>query len=204
MKKLIAIILASAFFMACGGGSGGGTGSAPAAAAPKLDVKVAGKSSTLEVKFGMVNPSEIYFTAPDKPEVKTFLHSIYLANFEMDTSGVEWMNKPLTAPDQMLVQIELTGENGTNLRSPFKVGTYTAQANKTNGVRTVIIRTFADGKQIDTKFDSLMSIGGGKKAEGEVKITNITADTVSGEVDLTEGDKSIKGSFTAKLPAAKK
>ena len=72
------------------------------------------------------------------------------------------------------------------------------------GVRTVIIKTFADGKQTDTRFDSLMSIGGGKKAEGEVKITNVTADTVSGEVDLTEGDKSIKGTFTAKLPAAKK
>ena len=49
-----------------------------------------------------------------------------------------------------------------------------------------------------------MTIGGGKKAEGEVKITSVTADTVSGEVDLTEGDKSIKGNFTAKMPPANK
>ena len=68
----------------------------------------------------------------------------------------------------------------------------------------MIIKTFAHGKQNDTRFDSLMSFGGGKKAEGEVKITAVTADTVSREVNLTEGDKSIKGNFTAKIPAAKK
>lgn len=202
MKTLFLIIGLSLFLTACGG-SGNGTGSAPAVAAPKLDVKVGGKSSTLDVKSGAVDPSEMVFTAPGKPNVKTFIHKIYLANFEMDTSGVAWMNNPLTAPEQMRVEIDLTGDDGTDKNTPFKVGTYTAQTKETNGVRTVIIRTFADGKQTDTRFDSLMSIGGGKKAEGKVKITNVTADTVSGEVDLTEGDKSIKGTFTAKLPAAK-
>lgn len=201
MKTLYLIVGLSLFLTACGA-AGNGTG--VATTAPKLDVKVGGKSSTLDVKSSVVDQSEVTATAPGKPNVKTFLHKIYLANFEMDTSGVAWMNKPLTAPEQMRVQIELTGEDGTDMKSPFKVGTYTAQADKTNGVRTVIIRTFADGKQTDTRFDSLMSIGGSKKAEGEVKITSVTADTVSGEVNLTEGDKSIKGNFTAKLPAAKK
>ncbi len=40
-----------------------------------------------------------------------------------------------------------------------------------------------------------------KKATGDVKIT---AESVSGEINVTDGDKSIKGMFTAKLPAAKK
>lgn len=197
MKTLFLIIGLSLFLTACGAAG-------IALTAPKLDVKVGGKSSTMDVKSGMVDPSEMVFTAPGKPNVKTFLHKIYLANFEMDTNGVAWMNKPLTAPEQMRVEIDLTGEDGTDKNTPFKVGTYTAQAKDTNGVRTVIIKTFADGKQTDTEFDSLMSIGGGKKAEGEVKITNVTADTVSGEVDLTEDDKTIKGNFTAKLPTAKK
>ena len=95
------------------------------------------------------------------------------------------------------------GEDGTGKDSPFKVGTYAAQADKTSGVRVVNIRTFADGKQTDASFDTLMG-SKDKKAAGEVKITSVTADTVNGEVDLTEGDKSIKGTFTAKLPAAKK
>jgi len=200
MKTLYLIVGLSFFLTACGAA---GTNPGVGTSAAKLDIKVGGKSSTLDVKSGMVYPSEMSFTAPGKPNVKTFLHKIYLANFEMDTSGVAWMNKPLTAPEQMRVQIELTGEDGTDMKSPFKVGTHSAQADKTNGVRTVIIRTFADGKQTDTSFDTLMSFGN-NNAAGEVKITSVTAEAVSGEVNLTEGDKSIKGTFTAKLPAAKK
>ena len=203
MKKLLLIALLSVFLTACGS-AGTGTTGVTTTAPPKLDVKVGGKSSTLEVKSGAVYPSEMVFTAPGKPNVKTFIHKIYLANFEMDTNGAAWMNKPLTAPEQIRVEIDLTGEDGTDIKSPFKVGTYTAQADKTNGVRFVEIRTFEGGKETKTSFDNLMTIGGGKKAEGEVKITNVTADTVSGEVDLTEGDKSIKGNFTAKMPSANK
>lgn len=201
MKTLYLIVCLSLFLTACGtaGTSTGVTTSAP----PKLDVKVGGKSSTLEVKSGVVDLSEMIATAPGKPDVKTFLHKIYLANFEMDTSGGSgWMNKPLTAPEQMRVEIDLLGEDGTNKTSPFKVGTYAAQADKTSGVRTVIILTFEGGKQTDARFKSLMG-SGDKKAAGEVKITSVTADTVSGEVDLTEGDTSIKGNFTAKIPAGK-
>ncbi len=205
MKKLLLIALLSALLTACGSTGTGTDAGVTTTAPPKLDIKVGGKNSTLDVKSGAVYPSEMVATAPGKPDVKTFLHKIYLANFEIDTSGGSgWVNKPLTAPDQMRVEIDLLGENGTNKDSPFKVGTYTAQADKTNGVRFVEIRTFEGEKETKTSFDNLMSIGGGKKTEGEVKITNVTADTVSGEVNLTEGDKSIKGSFTAKLPAAKK
>lgn len=196
MKKLLFIALLITVLTACGA-AGIGT------SAPKLDVKIGGKDSALNVKSGFVNQSEMVATAPGKPDVKTFLHKIYIANFEMDTNGPGWMNKPLTAPDQMRVELQLMGEDGTGKDSPFKVGTYAAQADKTSGVRVVNIRTFADGKQTDTSFDTLMG-SKDKKAAGEVKITSVTADTVSGEVDLTEGDKSIKGTFTAKLPAAKK
>jgi len=196
MKKLLIVILASLCLTACGAA---GTGTGTSASAPKLDVKVGGKDSTLNVKSGAVNYSGMAFTAPGKPTVKTSVHYIYLANFEMDTTGPAWMRKPLTAPDQMRIDIALTGEDGTNEKSPFKVGTYSAQAANANGVRTAIIHTFADGKQTETRFDSLMSLGG-KGANGEVKITSVTADTVSGEVNLTEGDRSIKGTFTANLP----
>ena len=48
---------------------------------------------------------------------------------------------------------------------------------------------FADGKQTKTSFDTLMG-SRDKKA--------------TGEVGLTEGDKTIKGNFAAKLSAAKK
>lgn len=202
MKTLYLIFCLSLFLTACGA-SGTGTGAA-ATAAPQLAVKVGGKDSTLDVKSGAVYPSEMIFTAPGKPNVKTFTHTIYLANFEMDTSGGSgWVNKPLTAPEQMRVEIQLTGEDGSGKDSPFKVGTYAAQADKTGGVRVANIRTFEGGKQTDARFNSLMGYAD-KKAGGEVKITAVAADTVSGEVNLSEGDKSIKGNFTAKLPAANK
>jgi hypothetical protein len=193
MKQLLTLALVALFLCACG---------AAGAGEPKLDVKVGGKDSTLNVKSGAVYPSEMVFTAPGKPDVKTSAHTIYLTNYEMDTTGPGWMNKPLTAPEQIRVGIQLTGEGGTAKDSPFKVGTYSAQADKVNGVRFVKVSAFADGKQTDTTFNSLMGLGD-QKASGEVKISSVTADAVSGEVNLTEGDKSIKGAFTAKLPQKK-
>ncbi len=60
-----------------------------------------------------------------------------------------------------------------------------------------MITTFADGKEKTDNFDTMSSMS---KADGEVKITAVTADSVSGEINVTEGDKTIKGTFTAKLP----
>ena len=66
-----------------------------------------------------------------------------------------------------------------------------------NKVSTVIITTFVDGKEKSDSFDTMSSMS---KAEGEVKITAVSADSVSGEINVSEGDKTIKGTFTAKLP----
>ena len=34
---------------------------------------------------------------------------------------------------------------------------------------------------------------------GDVKVTSASADEISGDIDVTSGDTSIKGSFTAKI-----
>jgi hypothetical protein len=165
MKKLLILILASLALAGCGAAG-------LATSASKLDVKAGGKDSTWNIKSGAVYYSAMAFTAPDKPAVKTSIHTIYLANFEMDTTGPAWMNKPLTAPDQMRVDFSLTGEDGTNEKSPLKVGTYSAQGDKVNGVRTVRINTFADGKQTETRF-------GTTKARGEVLLMNVRSNGIS-------------------------
>jgi hypothetical protein len=200
MKKLGALILASILLTACGAGSGGGTSSSADPSASKLDVKVAGKDSTLNVKTGAVYYGNVISTAPGKPDIQTFAHTIYLANYEMETTSPAWTRKTPAAPDQTRVDIQLTGEEGTKTDSPFKVATYGAKAGKFNSVRGATIHTFADGKQTQTRFDTFAS---DSKVEGEVKITAVTADTVSGEVNLTDGGNSIKGKFTAKLPKSK-
>lgn len=190
MKKLLLISLFSLFLMACGGA---GVGSS----SPKLNIKVGGKDSTMEVKSGGVYYGNVISTSPGKPPIQTFSHSIYLANYEMDTTNAATMKKALTAPEQVRILIGLQGEEGTKDDSPFKVGTYTLKAERFNKVSTVMISTFADGKEKSDNFDTMSSMS---KADGEVKITSVTADSVSGEINVTEGDKTIKGTFTAKLP----
>ena len=193
-----------ALLSACGGA---GQSSDATNASGKFDVKLNGKDSTLNVKSGAVyygGATVQMMDQPGKPTVKTSAHTIYVANYEMDTTGSAWMKEPLAAPGQMRIGIKVTGEDGTFLDSPLKVGTYSAQTKHINSVTDVIINTFADGKQTEARFGNL-NVGPIIGAtEGEVKITSVTADTVSGEVNLTEGDKAIKGTFTAKLPAATK
>lgn len=187
------LIVSALIFNACGGAG-------IASSAPKLSVKTSGKDATLEVKSGGVYYGNIISTAPGKPSIQTFSHSIYLANYEMDTTNAATMKKPLTAPDQLRVMIGLQGEEGTKEDSPFKVGTYVLKADRFNKVSSATITTFADGKEKTDGFDAMSSLS---KAEGEVKITSVTADSVSGEINLTEGEKTVKGSFTAKLPTKK-
>lgn len=184
------LILLSLFLTACGG-AGIGTSS------PKLNVKAGGKDSVMEVKSGGVFYGNIISTSPGKPSIQTFSHSIYLANYEMDTTNGATMKKTLASPEQIRIQIGLQGEEGTKDDSPFKVGTYNLKSERFNKVSTVMITTFADGKEKTDSFDTMSSMS---KAEGEVKITSVTTDSISGEINVSEGDKTIKGTFTAKLP----
>lgn len=192
MKKL-AIILLAALLTGCGAANLG-------TSSPKLEVKVGGKDSTLNLKAGATYLGNVISTAPGKPNIQTFAHTIYLANYDMDTSYPGWVRKPLAAPEHMRIDIQITGEEATKDDSPFKVGTYSAKADKFNAVRSIIINSIVDGKETKTSFNTFSS---SKSVEGEVKITSVSADSVSGEVNLSEGANSIKGTFTANLPKKK-
>lgn len=177
-----------------------GCGVANLASSPKLEVNVGGKGSTLNLKPGATYLGNVISTAPGKPNVQTFAHTIYLANYDMDSSYPGWVRKPLASPEHMRIDIQITGEEGTREDSPFKVGTYSAKADKFNAVRSVIINRLLDGKETKTSFNTFSS---SKSVEGEVKISSVTADDVSGEINLSEGSNSIKGTFTANLPKKK-
>ncbi len=193
MQKFLVVLIAALFLTGCG--------AAGRTAGPhKLDVKAGGKDATLSLKPGAVYYGNVISTAPGKPNIQTFAHTIYLANYDMDTSYPGWVRKPLASPEHMRIDIQLTGEDGTKDDSPFKVGTYSAKADKFNTVRSIVINASTDGKETKTYFETLSSR---KPVDGEVKITAVTADTVSGEVNLTEADKSIRGTFTANLPKKK-
>ncbi len=179
------------FAVACGGVGGSGT---------SLAIKSGDKSISFSGKVGATELGNVISTTPGQPNLQTSSHRIYLANYEMDTTNVGTMRKPLTSADQIRVEIGITGEAATNEKSPFKVGTYTVTNDKINDVRALLVTTYADGKESKIDFDTMSSMS---KMTGEVKITAVTDDSITGTIDITEGDKSVKGSFTAKIGAKK-
>lgn len=194
MKKLL-IIAAGILLTACGSGGGSGGGSA------KMDIKANGKDTSLEVKSSGSDKGVKTFT--DKEGKMTTATSFYavMANYDMDTTNVATMKKPLTAPEQSRVMLQLIGEEGTDQKSEFKPGTYKADpAGKFMKVDSLSVYTFADGKEVKTDFDMMFS---GTKVTGEVRVKSVTADSISGDIDISEGDKSVKGTFSAKIAAKK-
>lgn len=192
IKIYVAVFcLVSLFAAACGGGGGGGS----------MSVKVAGKDASLAIKSSGSDKNVKTFTdTAGKVTTATSFYTL-MANFDMDATNVATMKKPLTAPDQIRVMLQLIGEEGTDQKSELKPGTYKADpSGKFMKVDSLTVSTFADGKETNTNFDTMFS---GSKITGEVKVTSVTADAVSGTIDVTEGDKSVKGSFTAKVPPKK-
>lgn len=184
--KLLVVFLIAVLLTACGG-----------AGESKLEVKAGGKNLPFSVKSSGTYSSVKTFTDAQSKMTKASSNYIVLANYDIDTSsGMNSMEKAVTAPDQVRVAIQLVGEEGTDDKTGIKTGTYTTKADKFGKVDYVNIAYFADGKESKNIFNI-------SKTEGEVKITSVSADTVSGEINLTEGDKSIKGSFTAKIPVKK-
>jgi len=98
----------------------------------------------------------------------------------------------MTSEDQMRVVFSLVGEEGTKDPTPLKAGTYSAKADKYMKVETVGIVTRKNGTEIKNLFDR-------STLNGEVKVTSVSGDSANGDIDVTAGDNTIKGSFTAKI-----
>ena len=117
----------------------------------------------------------------------------YSANYDLDSANFAMtMDKPLTSDDQARVVFSLVGDEGTNEKSPPKAGTYSAKADKFMKVEDVAIVSRKGAADNKAWFDR-------STLSGQVKVTSATADEISGDIDLTAGDNTIKGSFTAKV-----
>jgi hypothetical protein len=187
--KNILLAAAAAFYLACGGGGAGGS---------KIDVSFNGNAVPLEVKSSGVYPATKTFSMTADGETKmtkAVNHYVALANFELDTKGPATMGRALTEDGNVRVVFQIVGEEGTDEKAPVKAGTFvanTAKCEKYNCVDFLQISRFTGGKE--EKLSLTMS-----RAEGDVKITSVTDDTISGEIDITKGQHSVKGSFTAKI-----
>lgn len=174
--------------IACGGGSGAGSGGG-------LTLKINGADVPFEVKSTGVYPSTKTFTFTKDGQstmTKAVNHYIALANFEMETRGPVTMGRTLAADGETRVIMQIVGAEGTDEKATMKAGTYMPKCDKYSCIEFLQLSRYAGGKEEKITVDM-------KKAEGEVRITSVTKDTISGEIDLTEGGNSVKGPFTAKI-----
>ena len=120
-------------------------------------------------------------------------YNVHCANYDLDGSNFGLgLNKPMTSDDHLRVMFSLVGDEGTKEDAPLKAGTYVAKADKYMKVETVGIVTRKGGTEAKNWFDR-------SSLNGEVKISSVSDESASGEIDVTAGDSTIKGSFTAKL-----
>lgn len=120
-------------------------------------------------------------------------YRVYAASYDLDSANfAQTMDKALSSDDQIRVTFSLVGDQGGNEKSPLKSGDYSAKADKFMKVETASIVTRKDGKD-DTLWLDRSSL------TGNVKLTSVSGDALTGEADLTDGKSAIKGPFTAKI-----
>ena len=124
-------------------------------------------------------------------------YRVYAANYDLDAGNFAMtLNKPLTADDQVRVVFSLVSDEGGNDKTAPKTGNYSAKADKFMKVEDVAIVARKAGTD-NTGWLERSTL------TGDAKITSVSGDTITGEVDLTSGAVSIKGPFTAKILARK-
>lgn len=189
MYKFLILLLLSSFAAAC-------AASGTASTAP-LDIKSGGKAAKLEIKASGTDKSVKTFTdKTGKVSTATSLDAI-VANHELDAKNFGSMRKPVTAADQVKLAFQIIGADGTDQNAEMKPGIYKADPKELYmKVNFLSVSSFADGKAETTNFDTNFSTS---TITGQIEVTSITADAITGTIDVTEGDKSVKGPFTAKI-----
>ena len=194
MKKLLLLIGASLLFSACGG--------VGTPAKPALAVKVAGKDVPLEVKSSwQMSKDYTSYSDPNKPTTALYWFTIRNYAYDKPNGTIMFDNEKLKAPEQVLVFFALYGEKATtNEKTPVKVATYKDDGKQSTSLSTVTVYVFGEGKDEVASLSMGAGVPGNK---GEVKITAVTGDNVTGEIDASGKangkDVSVKGTFTAKI-----
>ena len=177
------LIAFALFIGGCGKGAGGSMQvKSPATGDKDLAVK---SGYAFAVTKSFTDTANNITTAP--------VYQVYAANYDLDGGNFAMtLGKPLTSDDQIRVEFSLVGDQGGTEKTAAKAGTYSAKADKFMKVESVGIVSRKGGADVKTWFDR-------STTTGEARVTSVSADTITGEVDLTSGAMSIKGPFTAKI-----
>lgn len=195
VKKIIVVVLA-ALLTACSSGSepANGVKESPTSKTAKseLAVKFADKEQRVEAVSTWAYHSTFTNTAAGGEVSTSSSTSVVLANFEIDTSQafISINKRKIEKPEEVKVVFSFLGEKGTKADTPIRVGEYPAEGEMFNKIRSISIYHFADGKEKQAEFDE-------KTMKGKLTIKSVQGTTVNGEIDVTDGTSSVRGSFSA-------
>ena len=178
------IALACVFLSGCSKGTGGSGLHIKSPATGEKDLAV--KSAyAFAVTKSFTDANGKVTTAPS--------YRVYAANYDLDAANFAMtLDRPLTSEEHLRVVFSLVGEQGGTEKMPLKAGTYSAKAEKFMKVEDVGIVSRKGGADSKVWLDR-------STLTGEVKVNSVSGGTMSCDVDLSAGETSIKGSFTAKI-----
>ena len=176
------IVLAAMFVAGCSKSGGN-----------NLHVKSPAGDKEFDVKSSYAFPVTKSFTDINQKITTAVSYNVHTANYDLDAGNFAMtLDRPMTSDDQVRVVFSLIGDEGTNEKSALKTGTYSAKADKYMKVESVGIVRRKGAADTKNWLDR-------STLTGEVKLTSVTDDSISGDIDVTAGESSVKGSFTAKL-----
>ncbi len=199
MKKIqiILAITTAIFFMACGGGNkDGNSKSESVVEKSEITIKIGESEKKIEPSSSWAYHSVKSFSpnSDGSGSFKTSSTTIILANIELDKErGIASINKKkLDKPEQFRVHFGFTGEKGTDEKTPIKAGEYVTKEGDfiPNKVEFVTIYQVVDGTERAVELDD-------KKWKGKINISGVSGTTINGSIDITDGENTVKGTFSA-------
>ena len=193
MRRLALAIFAGLFLIACSGR----IGVKPSIVSEKptigrIDVKANGKDSVLDLKSGLMRVTERKSADPGYNYAE---YNFTLGNFDLtDNKALE---RALNAGTAEIVFFELLGPTGSDKDTLLTTGTYSTEASTIPKFEnlSLAIFTFVNGKQTWTASKTSPAFD----THGEVKITAIQGDTVTGEINIATGSTlAARGTFVAR------
>ena len=124
--------------------------------------------------------------------VEATVHRIYLANYDLQLTDPNKQDyKRISSDGQYRVEIQIEAEKDAPENAALKGKEYQTKSDPFDRVSWIMISRFNEGKDLSL-------ILGDRKAAGTVKINSVTDTEISGEIDFSDSDGSVKGKFTAR------
>ena len=135
-------------------------------------------------------------TTANGQAARIVIYSIYISNYDSDVKALQ--REMPKADNQIKVEIEVVGAEGSTASTPLKPGTYNASQfsdgiNKFSKALDIRANVYENGVVTNQGISTV------NPRKGFVKINSVDAEKVKGEIDMSDDFRSVKGEFSAKI-----